>query len=660
MTMTHGPIGKHPNSRIDSRKDNLLPTAWVGDGTPAAALIEGEWLCGTSNLALAANTGIALVMLGKDSRNAWQWLKSQVAAGFRSYVLVGPGNIGIEDDEDLKNAPNVLFRRVPEVPASAIITKGEGFAWIGGGLSVRLDLVQSEAFRHVFLRLFWHDATDECWPDSGQLIWRKALERPFDVPALPPNSAIRLESSGTHIASKSSCEVLHIQSGKPPEAAPRRLWFRAGPDHHESLLKLLRAGAEIVWGETDLPDISIGDGEGEVLLPGKVSRLRIILNKEQRAEMSDILNTKPSWRFHADLRIGSYDLASSKFWLSGQAAPAELIERQRIEVPDVIASTLRETLATSPSAFPPPNPLALSVEYQWAAIPPRVPTGFVDDPLNDAWKNTDEAWSARIAQAKDILITADTNKGRIRNRFARLVGAMLGFDLTQSKLMEIISEIEPLVPSKAGPMEAKKLFGRLKEVEDGVKKLQGDLDGAEQKAEEDEDRERQEALWKNKKDSAFAEIPIKQAELKSLKAKKISLEDQRDQNAESLQGADEGSKKDFAAKAKMISDELHRAETNIARLQGELESFIKTSESPFVYVKPAVGTRNSTKSTVRFSPPPIAAAAERIPEEAMPSVGKLGLFKKQRYIIIDHWSWLDEGESEASRLSAKLVAPEAP
>lgn len=653
--MTNGPTGRYPNSRTYPRQDNLLPSAWVSHATYASKTSDGEWLRSSNNWNLSSNNEPVLVMLGKDGMAAAEWLMSQTNTEVRIYALVGPDGGGLTVDSGIQEMRNLLVRRIPEVPASAIITMGGGVIWIGGGLSVRLDHTQSASLRHCFLRLFWHDATDEAWSFSGQMTWRKALGRPFDVPALPATGAIRLESHSAQLVVKSRYDILHLQSGVPPEVPPRRLWFHAGPDHHERLSSLTEAGAEIVWTESDLPDIKLGDDSGEVLLPGKSARLRMTLCNEQRAELSAVLSANATWRFHTSIRIGSPDLSSSKFWLPGEAGPSDLIELQIIDVPDVIASTVRETLTIAPASLPDPKPLALSVKYQWVAVPPSPPTGIADDPLNDSWKNTDVTWSGRIAAAKDIMAATESSRSRMRGRFSRLISSMLGFDRTHSNLMAYISELEPLVPSKAGPDEARKLFDRLKVIEDGAQKLQVDQDGAEEKAEDDEERELQQSAWKNKYDSAVAEIPKKQAELKNFETRKASLNEQQKLATEELTSADETTKKDLDAKSKKVSDELRRAENDVTRLKDELEALVMTSKSSFVYVKPAVNAPKASKSGVRFSPSLAAATPVRIPDEALPRVGRLGLFKKQRYLIIDQWSCLDEGEAEATRLSAKLV-----
>jgi hypothetical protein len=46
-----------------------------------------------------------------------------------------------------------------------------------------------------------------------------------------------------------------------------------------------------------------------------------------------------------------------------------------------------------------------------------------------------------------------------------------------------------------------------------------------------------------------------------------------------------------------------------------------------------------------------------VPGEALPRVGSLLQHKKQRFLAIKSWSELEQGQQEAGRLNAQLVAP---
>jgi hypothetical protein len=53
-----------------------------------------------------------------------------------------------------------------------------------------------------------------------------------------------------------------------------------------------------------------------------------------------------------------------------------------------------------------------------------------------------------------------------------------------------------------------------------------------------------------------------------------------------------------------------------------------------------------------------ARPAANVPDEALPEAGTLRSHKGQRYLVVQTWDQLAAGEQTASRLAAKLVAPE--
>jgi vacuolar-type H+-ATPase subunit E/Vma4 len=655
--MTTGTIGKYSNSRTCPRQDVLLDTAWVSTGLPASSIPDGEWLSTSNKWILPPDNEPVLVMLGRDSKPARDWLISLGNPVIRTYLLASPGHGEFQEDEDLRSMANLLVRRIPEVPASAVITKAGAIIWIGGGLSIRLDSVQAGFLRHAFQRLFWHEATDEAWSAHGRLFWRKALPRPFDVPVIPANGLIRIEGAAAQLTAGQKCDILHLQSDLPPDNAPRRLWLRTGPAHHDKLSKLNEKGTEIIWSDGDLPDIKIEGEASEMLLPGTKSRLRIMLNVAQRGEISAILEANPSWRFQTDIRIGDPRLSAAKIWVAGESGPKELLEEQVISLPDIVASSLRATRTLEPSQFPSPMKLALNVKYEWAVVPPRAPAGLGEDPLVDQCKSIDGAWSARVLAIKARLQLSEKESGRIRGKFARLISAMLGFDRTYAALSARIAEIESSTPSKCGPAESRTLFIKLKELEESVREFQTNMEGAEQKAEEDEERERQEAKWKADVEAAKSALPDKRAELDHSEKLLAQIDHEYKQVLVDLESKEEGNKMDLGAKSKKLADDLQRTAKDTARLKAEIESLLATTKSSFVFVKPAGVMQKSPKAGARFTPTQSNPTDVKIPDEALPSAGKLGAIKKQRYLVIDQWSLLEEGEKEAARLSAQLTAP---
>lgn len=657
--MMHGPIRRIPRDRAEPRDQARLPTAWVGREPKPARTPSLTWLSHRAPVSAKVEPpGPVLVMLGDDSAAARAELLACAATGARVYAIVGPTWGKGQADAQVLQAPRVLVRRLAEVPASSVHGPGGARVWLGGGFDLRLDAPQTEALRQTFLRLFWHEASEEAWSGGRQFAWRSAGERPFDVPEVPPSAPVRTDMHDASLGGDVRGALLHLAGGPPPEVAPRRLWFPAGASHHEQLAKLARAGTEVVWDDRGLPDAVIGNGGGEVLLPGTRGRLRIRLNAAQASDLAQLLEGDGRWRFLTDVRVGDPAVRSASFWLAGESAARGLEVEQVVDVPDVTASSVRSTAEAAPSSVPSAQPLALAVRYRWTAIPPRVPAGTDEDPLVDRWRKMDEEWSARLARARDALIAAEGERGRISRAFSRLVSAMLGFQRAHSGLLAQIASLEAQRPSAAGPSGAPALLGRLADLEDQARKLQADLEDAERKAREDEEREKQEAAWRGRVAAANRDLPARRAELTSAEARLTTLSEELASIDEELKAADKAATKDLAARQRRLSDELTRAKKDVSRLRDEVAGLEQQAAERFEFRPPAPPSRGAP-SGGRFVPATSTRAQPKVPDEALPEVGSLRSHKGQRYLVIQTWEELALGEQAAARLSAQLVAPES-
>ena len=774
--MTQGLIRRLVRERIERRDDARLPSAWVELEHGAVAPSGLSWLVNGEHAAVREAPGAAvLVMLGANPAAALNELDAHASAGARVYVLVGPdGDKGLVETGVLQ-APNILFRRLAEVPATAVHTAVNPWVWLGGGWRLRLDGPQAEALRHTFLRLFWHDATEEAWSGGRVLSWRPAGDRPFDVPEPSRSASVGLRSHDARLLGDGRGAAMYLTGGIPPDVAPRRLWFPAGPTHQGRLAQLAREGAEVVWQELNLPDILVGTDGGEVLLPGTRARLRLHLTAAQASEVHQLLEASPRWSFLVDVCVGDPALRAGSFWLSGEANARGLEAEQFVELPDVAAPALSAVPDTAPSSVPVPQPLALSVRYRWTVVPPRVPGGTEEDALLGRWRRLDQEWTSRLERARQALQATEGERGRIGRAFSRLVSALLGFERTHEGLAEQVRTLEVQLPSGAGPDGAKSLLVGLAVIEERVGKLQGDLDEAERKAREDEEREKQEAAWRarvnsaehslksTRKDLAQAEDEVTSLESRNLvvrdqmtsadEARKlVSAENRRasatlakaKQDAVTLQGqlkelerrvkpldqaspdprsvrggkpkgkakkatvppiSNEAAERDLIlsreqlascrkqlaetearlgecekecrvfderlkaadaalgdlnARRRSLSDELIRANNRVTRLRGEIGDLETRASERFEFRPPASLTvRLPQKSGGRFVPPTSSARpAAQVPDEALPEVGALRSLKGQRYLVIQTWEELLAGEQSATRLFAKLVAPE--
>ncbi|MBX3532367.1 MAG: hypothetical protein KF849_17325 [Rhizobiaceae bacterium] len=372
-----------------------------------------------------------------------------------------------------------------------------------------------------------------------------------------------------------------------------------------------------------------------------------------------MLEAQPAWRFHVNVRLGEAGHRSAQFWIPTEAAARGLEDEQRIELPEVPASSLRAVPTTAPASLPDGQPLALAVRYQWTVVPPRVPTGAEEDALVGRWRKLDEDWSARLARVRDALVAAEAEPGRIGRAFSRLVSATLGFERTHGGLLARVGELEAQRPSKAGPSGATALLARLGDIEEAARKLQADLEDTERKAREDEEREKQRAAWQSRVDAANRDLPDRRSALTTAESRHAAITQELRGVEEALKSASKEARKDLTANQRKLSDDVQRASKEVSRLRAEITALEQQAADTFEYRPLPVQKSRSTQSGGRFIPSASSSGPSiHVPDEALPEVGSLRTHKGQRYLVIQTWEQLSSGESIASQLPAQLVAPE--
>ncbi len=654
-----GPIQRMVCQRVVPRANERLPTAWIGDAKVASPWTDGTWLTRTPRRPDPAGNAPVLVLLGNGSDDARAELLAHAAAGARVYALVGPGWGKEQADNQLLEAPRLLMRRLDEVPATAMHAGAETRVWIGGGCILRLDPTQAEALRQTFLRLFWHEAIEEAWSGGRQFVWRPARERPFDVPEVPASAAVRWEPANARLTGDCRGALMHVSAGPPPDSAPRRLWFPAGPEHHDRLAMLVQAGVEVLWADRGLPDLQVNGGAGEVLLPGTRGRLRVRLTAQQAPEVARLLEAPPAWQFHANVRLGEASHRAAQFWLPSETAARALEAEQLVRVPDVTARSLREVPDTAPTTVPTAQPLALAVRLEWTVVPSRLPAGADEDALVVRWRKLDEDWNQRLLAMRDALKNSDDERSRIGKAFSRLLSGVLGFERTHRELHEQLSELEAKRLSTVGPALAPGLLALLEQLEQSTKKHQGDLADAERKAREDQEREAQRAEWTKRVEQAKKDVTSTRDELARVQARDAKLTDEATEIDVQLRDTTSEQKKDLSVKQKKIGDERKQSKDQLRRLRHDLERHEQEANRPFEFKPTRQESKVQQAQGQRFVPKGTPARSlNNVPDDALPEVGSLQTHKGQRYLVINAWEHLDAGEKAALRLSAKLVAPE--
>ena len=662
--MNRGQIRRVERERVKDRRGEILASAWVGHPDVAPPPWRGDWLAHDAGAEVAGEPADVpvLVMVGSADSPVGALLLAHAQGGARVYVLAPTGwGIG---DRALLGCPKVLIRSIDEVPASAVITGSGAHVWMGGTFGaagrwrLRLDEPQARALRQVFLRLFWHDATKEAWTGGEGLVYRQAAQRPFDIPELSPSAGVRLVEGDSSLGGLKPGALVHLSDGDPPPIKLKRLWMRPNGKQHADLASLLRGGTEVVWDDLDLPDLATDGKTASALLPGGRSRLSIALTVQQAAETAALLGQRAPWSFGVDLRLGDYARDGAELWLAGAPAAQQVQDEQVLPLPEVLAQELKTVDETSPTQWPGAQPLALTARYRWTVLPPAVPAGAQPDALVGKWQKVDADWSARLAKARQGLDSVDGHRGRLGKAFGRLVGALMGFQRTQTGLVGELSELEAVRPSEAGPKAAADLLSRLAAVETRTAKLQGDLDDAEQKARDDEEREKQEAAWRSRVEAARRDAPASRARADEARERRAAIAEELGGLDAEAEGADKKARKDLKARRRKLSDDLARADKEIGRLDDETASREREIAEPFEFKPPSRSPSRSKPSGGRFVPTSAGPATSPVPGEALPEVGALRSHKGQRYLVIESWDQLSEGERAAERLRARLVAPE--
>lgn len=708
----NGPIQRIARDRLERRDDALLPTAWFGADVASVPVLGTSVVFRDDFRVRNVDHGSpVLILLTGEHPGALAELVAHAEAGARVYVLapVGPGKGKL--DMWIGNYPTVLVRRVLEVPVSGVLRPTDAKLWAGsthGGHApwcLKLDVVQAEALRQIFLRLFWHDAVDEAWTGGKQLTFRPPVERPFDVPCVSIGARVRMVAAETQLEVVRGA-VVHVSAQAPPSVVPHRLWIHPSGDHHDRLAALRRDGAEIGWTALDLPDIAVGPGKAVALLPGTRARLRVELNDAQIAEVQQILAQPSVWRFDVDVRLGDHAELGVLFRLPGTSAAVALEREQLIEAGQVQAEQIRLAPGTAPAKWPAPQPLALAVRYRWTVIPPRLSAGSEEDPLVGRWRKLDADWGVRLGKVREAIEDARQHRSRLRAAFSRLLGALAGFERTHEKLRKELEALASLTPSIEGPKATPALLDRLARLEEEGRKLQGDLEKTEREERELLEREKQEADWMARVKQAKLDLTDRRARLSELEARRPGLaadlasieaelasaetnaepdkskpankshhktgmpntfqnkaakpDKNRPAESDGVQSAVESKQvdKDRLARKGLLSVELTQLDREHKRLRGEIAALEQQAAEPFNFKPPATTVSRATGAG-RFVPTgETARPTKATPEEALPEVGELRHLRGERLLVIDTWEALAAGEAAASRLKARLVAPE--
>lgn len=663
-----GKISRLAQEHVERRDHVRVPTAWIGaEAAPGMRRGGTPWLCHVDEAGeIAAARGPVLVMLGGEGAGPTSALLAHAEAGERVYVLSASGWDPRAAHARLRSSPRVLLRRVPQLAVSGILTSLGAWLWVGdrGGADarwrLRLDDEQAEALRQSFLRLFWHAAIDEAWTGAQPPVFRPARERRFEVPEPSSRAPIRIVHADAVLDLDAPAELVHLAGGEPPSGSPRRLWLPPSGSHHDRLASLVRGGAEVRWIDRGLPDVAIGAQRGVMLLPGAGGqRWRIALNREQAGATAALLEQPGAWRFEINVRLGDHAAGVTRVQPSGAVAAEPVQPEQVIDAGSVQAALLSSVAGERPASWPPPAALSLSIRYRWTVLPPRLPARTEEDGIVKKWRQLDDRWAKRRAQAQAELTGMARERERLGQRYKQLTSALLGFARTESHLCAALATLAARTPSAAGPSSAGEVLGELARIEEEARGLQRALEVAEREAQVAEAREAQEAAWRRSVEEARQTLLDRRTALSGAQAQWTELEAALEGIAAALGSADPDAKKDLEARRAKLSDERKRLDKRIPGLEHEVAELARREAKPFDFKPPSAPAKLPPATAAPYVPAASALPhALAVPEEALPAVGQLRGLHGQRYLVVETWEELAAGEAAAARLKAQLVAPE--
>lgn len=659
MTALTGPIASITHTRTENRRSTQLPTAWLLHDRSVAPRAGRALLRDGEAAVPPVPNAHTLVVVSDAAPAAAASAVAAIGAGVRTYVLAptdGTGDASLERLADA-NPTGLLIRRVEGAPAAALLSGRSGLLWIGsdgpGSWRLALDEQQVEAARRAVLELWWEHAEDEAWPSDGDLVWRARGDAPFDLPAVLHDAPVQLERATDRPLGSAAEARVYAPNGELPDVTPEQIWVPPSSGGHEPLADRVRHGSRIEWADFGLPICAMGDSA--ILVPSTSEwSLRVSLTGQQGFDLAQILDTEPEATFAVDVALGEVESRLSgagRVWRSGATDAEELVEAEELDAGTVETTALRDIDSAEPATWPEPSPLTLSVRWTWRVEPPRAPASAADDPLVNAWRSLDGKIKARLDDDTTAL-------GDLEQREQRLLesdkerGAALGFQRTRLRLQADLSACWSKSPSVLGPEEAKDLVRKLQEVEAGLSRLGEDIAAREHELLERTERERQEREHAAGRDRARDELPEWE---NCLQAAQQRLDDAEAELGRLASGGVEMSKKDRKAARRKAGDEQSRAKRDVERNEKEVERRQELITAPFVYDPPAA-RRPGRASPGSFIPPKSAPRQEEVPHEALPATGRLLRIGDERMLAIALWEDLEQGEQDAARLGARVVA----
>jgi hypothetical protein len=411
------------------------------------------------------------------------------------------------------------------------------------------------------------------------------------------------------------------------------------------LAELVAAGSEVVSIEQALPDLWVMPTEGAIEWPIADFMLRLRLNRSQAQPLHDALfQAQPSAVLRREVALRCL---SGTVWLPGAAVAKPCIDEEEIRAGDVPCDSLDEVSGREPPKWPDVPPLVRRAVFAWTNVPPTPPMKATRSGLYQQWEEADKSWASRVNACGALLKLAGERSDQARSSLGRWFEGVLGLDRKRRELVAECESLAAVILAQTSVDAARAAMTRLATLEASAQEYVRGLEGDIAKADEQQQREQ----WEKDLAEHRRSLGEIDANIAAAKERKSALE----KDVAEGRGNEE-SESDWKARQRKLSDDLKSVSSEIARLNGSRSEPEQALKRPF-----SPKSKNSSdakgKSGKGFVPAPVReSGSNRIPMEALPSVGELLEASADRFLAIDRWEQLDSARAEATRLKARLVA----
>jgi hypothetical protein len=412
-----GPIeSQRYQAKIDRSKE-IISEIWVKQ-SENNQIIKSVWFGSSVYPPKTKQSEVLLVMATKVMPDELKHLiKTHLEHGGRTYILTSANfdpaiELRLLTDQEKSH---VLIRQLPHSPNPGYYHTDGGIWYTPLGdrtlrLHLRLTKEQSEEWRHIFLRSFWHEAEKEYYFEKGK--WTSpetCWNRPTDI--LPREINFWKKSPDEQEARKrvSQTEIVHsLQLSKPGSLI---LHTKTDFNNVDLLNTVADQGVKIYGLSVQLPECHLDNLEGWLILSEKDS-LVLKLSTEQILEARTLLTKSQSENYlrNRDLNSLSNNFSNAKFLLPEAKEWEPIIELWPIDkakdigqttarnLQDIWRSELRWT--TNDPKLKTPK-LALTAIFSWEVTPPISNTQTLDS-IYEKWVQNTQNCQKLMEKLKTI------------------------------------------------------------------------------------------------------------------------------------------------------------------------------------------------------------------------------------------------------------------